>query len=160
MHLFQGSSLSQKDHAEGNAISLAICFQGFVAHNSGEHHILLLGRQAAEQVVGLVGVMEFFQIGVGAGRVMESLAIVIGFVQDGFGLHGGEASGIDLVQQLKVEMLLDETWQQAEFVALITMDELIEEFPGDIFGIFAQAGNDIWPVRFDEDEGFVDMVGQ
>ena len=106
-----------------------------------------------------VGV-DVFQSGIGASRLHQSLALVIGFVQDGFGLHGGEASGIDLVQQLKVEMLLDESRQQAEFVAMVAMDEFKEEFPSDIFGVFAQAGNDLGSVRFHDDDGFVDIIGQ
>ena len=56
-------------------------------------------------------------------------------------------------------MNTDESRQQAEFVAMVAMDEFKEEFPGDVFGIFAQAGNDIAPVRFRKDDGLIGIIG-
>ena len=103
--------------------------------------------------------MDVFQSGIGVSRVHQSFSSVIGYIQNGFILHGGKGPGINLVEQFKVKILLDEARQQAVLVAMIAVDEFKEGLPGNVFGILAQAGNDMAPVGFLEDEGLIVMVG-
>ena len=70
--------------------------------------------------------MDVFQSGIGVSRVHQSFASVIGYIQNGFILHGGKGPGIDLVEQFKIKILLDEARQQAVLVAMIAVDEFKE----------------------------------